>query len=185
MKRRNSVIDRSNVLIELTPLLDVIFILLFIVMIARNSEMQQREEALQAQLEEANLNLVQVQQELQDTNAIKQTYADMLDTFTEFSSYASPVTIYVSYDYDDVRQRKVWVTGAAFEMEPVSFSPANENNAWARLTSALSTHIEEMEEANIPVILSCNHEQILRRDEEKVQAIMEEIAKEHSNVYLK
>lgn len=210
MSRGKGVLDRASLPVELTSLLDVIFLILFVVMQSKQLtviDLQNKSEAQAAameaelaqtrqELEETKAELERVSAELEETKRLLNTaqtdltvmersYEQRIDAYEHFDMYAAIVTVYISSDADDVRKRVIRIAGPNLEPDPIHFDTTNETASWNRMKKYLTAYTQGKEESGIPVILSLNKDGILHRDEVRAASIFDGLRREFGNVYVK
>ena len=168
MRRKKSG-SKSDIIIDLTSLLDVIFIMLLVVLCGQSSINESLAEE-QSKVEHA---LIQAESEYQ-------LYKDQIETADSLNQYVWAVSIVVPYNEKEIKQRQIRLLNEGFELI------GND------VTSTIDTFRESLvgfiqENKDRPVILSLNEEDenILYRDEIMVNEILKELSKEYSNVYIK
>ena len=169
--RRNS---RSDVIIDLTSLLDVIFIILLIVIWGQSTVetdlMQTKADA------EAAIN---------QTKAEQQLYEQQLEIADNINQYVFAVSVVVPYDKADVTHRTIQILKEGEEIESFDLMGNNVTTSVEAFRNCLVKYVE----ANIdrPVILSLNEhdDNILYRDEVRVTEIFYELTREYGNVYIR
>lgn len=172
--RRKRRYSKGDVLIDLTPLLDVIFIILLIVMWGQNTVETNLKQA-QADAEEA----------MQQTNAEHMLYEQQLEIAENINSYVFAVAVVVPYDKTDVTQRTIQILKEGEEIESFELVGNNVTASVEAFEKSLMKYIEANKDR--PVILSLNEQDdnILYRDEVMVTEIFNELTKEYNNVYIR
>lgn len=165
-KRRNNL----DILIDLTSLLDVIFIILLIVVC--------NQQYLNDKLSKESVEAESVMAEAQ---AAKALYLDQIDTVQNYSELLS---VYASYDSQNVTQRHIRVLKNEQDIVTFDLLGNNVSETLAEFKDYMLTYISNNPEK--PVVLSLNDkdENILYRDEKAIKAIFEELS-EYPNVYFK
>ena len=176
---KNSVLNKTSLPIELTSLLDVIFIVLLIVM----CNQQMTAEKIKQQAAEAAAAEQQARQEAQDARATAELYRDQLDSVENISELASFVTIYADYEDSDPKIRKLRILRNDEAIEEIEINPLNKGEAMASFELALSEFIATQEDK--AVYLSINTDRILYRDEMAFRDVVDRLQREHNNLYLK
>ena len=170
-KRRGS---RGDVLIDLTSLLDVIFIILLIVMWGQNTV-------------EMNLKQTQAETEaaMNQTKAEQMLYEQQLEIAENINSYVFAVSVVVPYDKTDVTQRTIQILKEGEEIENFKLAGNNVNASVEAFRKSLTEYVEANKDR--PVILSLNEQDdnILYRDEVMVTEIFNELTKKYGNVYIR
>lgn len=180
MSRKNRK-SKKDLIIDLTSLLDVIFIILLVVMVGQKDASAQKQQDLDALQADAAKQIAQAE------NA-QQLYEDMLDTQNNLSKYVYAVSITVPYDPDntgDIHIREINLLIEGCEPQIFTLKGKDTTDTLAEFKESLAASIAS--HADCPVILSLNDddEKILYRDEKAVSGILYEISAEYDNVYIK
>lgn len=170
MSRKNRK-SKKNLIIDLTSLLDVIFIILLALMVSQKDASAQQQQDLEEQITQAE-------------NA-QQLYEDMLDTQNNLSKYVYAVSITVPYDKDEIHKREIMLLTEGSEPQTFPLIGNETDESLAAFKESLAASVAS--HADCPVILSLNDddEKILYRDEKAVSAILYELSAEYDNVYIK
>lgn len=170
-KRRGS---GRDVLIDLTSLLDVMFIILLIVMWGQNNT----EDRLRQQQAEAEQAQIQTEQEYL-------LYKDQLELSDSLNQLVWAVSVIVPYDEFDVTKRQIQILKEGEKIESFDLVGNRVTDSVEMFRQSLVNYIEANKDK--PVILSLNEDDdyILYRDELMVQKIFIELSTEYDNVYLK
>ena len=170
MSRKNRK-SKKDLIIDLTSLLDVIFIILLVVMVGEKDSSAQQQQDLEEQIEQAEND--------------KQLYEDMLDTQNNLSKYVYAVSITVPYDKDEIHKREIMLLTEGSEPQTFPLIGNETAESLAAFKESLAGSIAD--HTDCPVILSLNDddEKILYRDEKAVSGILYELSAEYDNVYIK
>ena len=166
MRKRRS---KSDIIVDLTSLLDVMFIILLVVLCGQStiteelSEAQTKAEYAIKQAEEEKW-LYEEQQEI-----IQNVWA---------------VSIMVPYDENEITKRKIRFLMRGKEINSIDLIGNDVTNARNEFRDCLIQYIQQNKD--MPVILSLNEndDYILYRDEVMVNTIFEELVSTYSNVYI-
>ncbi len=171
-KRRRG--SGGDILIDLTSLLDVIFIILLVVMWGQNRAGDNLKQA-QADAEYAKAQ----------TEAEYKLYQQQIEIAENINQYIWAASVVVPYDKADVTRRKIQVLKEGEEIESFDLVGNQVTASVEAFKKSLVKYIEE--NPNQPVILSLNEndDNILYRDEVMVTEIFLELAKEYQNVYIR
>ena len=171
-KRRGS--SKSDIIIDLTSLLDVIFIILLVVLCGQSSINQDLADS-QTDVEPAKMQ-AETQYKL---------YEDQLELADSLNQLVCTVSVVVPYEKSDVTKREINILKEGEEIEPIALVGIDTAEAVSEFRESLVGFIQE--NADRPVILSLNEEDdyILYRDEVMVHELFAELAKEYDNVYIK
>ncbi|MBO4291396.1 MAG: hypothetical protein J5898_05765 [Lachnospiraceae bacterium] len=172
MKRRHRA--KSDIVIDLTSLLDVVFIVLLVVICRQHILTDSQQEKMGDV--EAREALAQEKYEL---------YMDQLETADQLNQYVWAVSVYSSYNDDKLTERRISMLREGQEIEGFELRGENVSGVLEAFRKALESYITE--HAEQPVILSLNEndEDILYRDEKAINRIFSELASEYDNVYIK
>lgn len=170
-KRRGT---KSDIIIDLTSLLDVMFIILLVVLCG---QLNVRDRLSQTQSDTEQLH-EQVKNEYQ-------LYADWVDTEDNLHKYVWAASVVVPYNKEEVTQREIKLLKEGSEIESFPLIGTEVSDSIAAFRNSLVEFIKENKDQ--PVILSLNEadDNILYRDEVMVNEIFTELSKEYPNVYIK
>lgn len=204
---KNKPWKNTQTAIELTSLLDVIFIVLMIVVCNQQINTKAREESAQAQVEAAasaeaayEEKLLDARQQeqaakqlLQEAEQLKaeqeevilekEFYAQQLNTYAQIGDEILPVTVYVDYEPSDIKNRTIRILCAGQELPSISVTPDTMTEAFLKLKTALADVLKEHKDT--PVIVAVSRQKILYRDEKAVTEALQELGSKFSNLYLK
>lgn len=172
--RRTKRGGKGDVLIDLTSLLDVIFIILLIVMWGQNTVETNLKQA-QAETESAK----------NQTEAEQQLYEQQLEIADNINQYVFAVSVVVPYDKEDITHRTIQILKEGEEIESFELVGNNVQDSVEAFRNSLVKYIDVNKDR--PVIFSLNEQDdnILYRDEVMVTEIFYELTKEYSNVYIR
>ena len=164
----------SDVIIDLTSLLDVIFIILLIVMWGQ-SMLKTNLKQTQAEAEAA----------VSQTKAEQQLYEQQQEIADAINQLVFAVSVVVPYDKADVTHREIKMLKEGKEIESFDLVGHNVAETVEDFKKSLVSYIEQ--NSNRPVILALNEndDNILYRDEVMVTEIFLELTKEYNNVYIR
>lgn len=167
MKRKRRK-NKNDIIIDLTSMLDVIFIVLLVVMVGQKTAgMQQDKDSAQ---------------QVQEYNEAIDLYRDAKDTSTYFKS----ASVSVPYDETEIQKRTIkilfWGDEDFTEFKLVGI---NTDDVFNEFTECLEEYISGCQDS--PVILSLNDDdgKILYRDEKRITGIIMELSEKYENVYIK
>lgn len=172
MRRRRK--RNNDLVIDLTSLLDVIFILLLVILcgeqIAKEEYVSQKQQAAE---------------KVQEAEAAKELYDDQIELNDNINQYVCAISVYSDYNPDQITVRKVRVLKENEEIESFDLIGADTGEAYEAFEKCLTEYITD--NARQPVILSLNEgdEKILYRDEKAILQIFEQLSDTYENVYIK
>lgn len=162
-----------DVLIDLTSLLDVMFIILLIVMWGQNNTEGNLEKA-RAEAEQAKAK----------TEAEYRLYADQLDIADHINQYVCAVSVMVPFNEEDVTQRQIQILKEGEVIESFDLVGNNVSASVEAFKKSLTEYIQKNNGRPIILSLNENDDYILYRDEVMVTELFLELAKEYNNVYV-
>ena len=206
MKRRNSSsAGRRNVPIELTPLLDVIFIILFIVIISNalntkkvtaEAESEAREARREVKLLESEAaardeEIESLAAPIFDQEAMAAQYEQRIDELegSVIGRRVKIVSISCIYDEADTTRRRLAAAAPDAEAFTVDFTSDTAEMSFARLNNWLEQYIENNTRAGadkaerVIIVLSVGSERILKRDREALDRIIAGLEAKYDDVY--
>lgn len=179
MNKRNR---RKEVILDLTSLLDVIFIVLLIVM----SRQQLLADKTHLTEEELNNQIEQQEQMTESANAAYQMYTEQLETFENINNYAPNVVIYSDYMAYDPTERTVRVKLGDEDITEIGYLySSNTDETFNDLEETLRSFVAANEDKPILVSLNAGDTGILYRDEVAILEIIDTLREEYPNIYVK
>ncbi len=164
--------DKSTIDIDLTSLLDVIFILLMVVMSYQvtlgDARQKEAEAAVRAQeTAEAERDLAMRHLELVEKPELSVAF----------------ITLSVGYDSADPTVRSVrFMRDTQTAIEEISITPATEEAAYSRFETMLAEYLAA--NAGLPVLLTLDDSNILYRDHVRMSELLKQAEESHGNLYL-
>lgn len=182
---RNKFSRKINTAIELTSLLDVIFIVLMIIVCNQQINMTAKTEEAQAVLAQAEEKMDQAEDIMAEAEAQKELYKEDRDTYESINEQTDIMTVYVTYTPSNPEDREILIMRNGEELPHIFISPSNTTEALEGLTSILDKHVSAAHEEDKPVIVSINTDKILYRDEKAVSEILDGLSEEYGNIFYK
>jgi len=169
MKRKKR--SKGDILIDLTSLLDVIFIILLVVICNQRNLSEQ----LSQQKEEANNEKV-------EATASKYLYDEQVSLANSYNTY---ISVYSKFDENNPISREIYVLKNGDNIEDFELNGNNVQESLDEFKACLVSYIDD--NAGKPIVLSLNEndDAILYRDEKAIKNIYDELKESYSDVYLK
>lgn len=204
MQRRNpGQAGLPNAPIDLTSLLDIIFIFLFVVIISNASAVLDAKHEAKKEVNEAAAAVEALEEEKARLQfEVSALWAERASNASIREAYEGEVigkrvkivTIYCTYDKEDHSgdpTRWMFADAPGLEFETFEFQAKTQNNAYERLKRGLQEYIEEVQSADKTeksertlIILHVNKELILRRDKENIdKLVIEALEDAYEDVY--
>lgn len=179
MKRRHRA--KSDILIDLTSLLDVIFIILLVVIFRQQTLTEKHLD----QVDNANSVLEEANDLSEEARAKYELYMDQLETADQLNQYVWAVSVYASYHSDNITERHIRILREGEEIETFDLRGTNVADSLKQFRETLENYVKE--HGDQPVILSLNEkdENILYRDEKEIRKIFDYLSEEYENVFIK
>ncbi len=174
MKRRN------NIAIELTPLLDVILIILFMIITENNAEKERVTSEAAAAYEKLAAQNEQLESSLEDTRTQLSEAGYIITGYQSFEEYSVIISVGISRQKDDSRLISIYSEGIASEVSYGWDSLRYGRNA---LRTELSKLIPSDRETR-PVFITFTYsaDDIYQQDYELVTDVLGSLADE--NIYI-
>lgn len=181
---------RKSVVVELTSLLDVIFIMLFMVMnrsqtAAEEAQNTARQEisAAQSQVEEMQTEVDSYREIIDEVEAERanlESVKNKLNSYEIFDEYASIVSVFV---IDNTYKRTIKVESGG-EAVTIDYGWDNMDYASQALEKALNDCIADSGNP-VFIVFSYNGDKLYRQDYTLVSDVMTEVHGGYENVYIK
>ncbi len=167
-------------IIDLTPLLDVIFILLIVVLSFQNTYSKQADEKIETaekQAEERLEEAAKIEQTAKDAMAENndhyETVQKQLETYEQMYDYVNVVTVFASYRPSNRKYRTLHVEINAREQWEREINPSNEDRIWDECRAYIEGVLGNSE--GVPTIFAIKDEKMLYRDEQAILALYEDL----------
>ncbi len=157
--------------IDLTSLLDVIFIVLMVVMC---------HQALGTQAAEQEIEELITQ--LDSAVAENEVHETQLNAYENANDLVAYVTLRADYDTQNPRTRHIQLAynnDVAFE--EITITPETEKTGYATLEDNMNQFLTE--KAGMPVLIVLNEDHILYRDQVKISQLLDELGELYTNLY--
>ncbi len=166
----------SGVLIDLTSLLDVVFIVLLVVICKLYTD----KADMAAQQEDIADRQVQLE-------AQQQLYEDQIDSLGKTGKYITFLSVNAHFDEDLItRHIEVLCSDKDYETPEIPvLSGMNVSDAYEGLEGYLESYVTDHADRIIVVSLNENDDEILYRDEKAIKNILTDLRTAHENVRLK
>ena len=175
--RRNRRNGAGDTVIDLTSLLDVIFIILLAIFVGQK-------DSYDKQLEEAEAREAAANQNVQAARTSKAQYDNLKKTSDHLNEYVYIISISAVFDETDVKKRTIsLMSDDGMEMSfPLIGS---DTDAYDDMKDGLEEYIGAHSGSPVILALNSDDEDILYRDEKKISDILFSLSSEHENVYVK
>ena len=161
----------GQLFIDLTPLLDVIFILLIVVLTFQ----EDYKEAADKECANAQQTISDAKDAQAAAEAHSDTMQEQLGVYKNMYESINVVTIYASYTPSNRKFRTVHVQINAEKMWEKEINPSNEDNVWKDCQVYIETEIANNGNNPIPTLFSVTNEKMLYRDEQSILSLYEKL----------
>ena len=159
----------NNILLDLTPLLDVIFIILLI-FVSQTIQLK-KTSAGEAQ---------RLQDEYTEAKKEYDLRNEMIDDYYTF------VTVISTYDEENPENREIRISRDPNEADQIiTLNGSDVEQEYSEFEEYLKGYIDPGREAPIVFSLNQGDERILYRDENRIREIVEKLQNSNNNVYFK
>lgn len=181
---------RKSVIVELTSLLDVIFIMLFMVMNQSQTAAEEAQNNADAVIAAAQAQVEAMKDEVEDYRIIideveadrlnLESIKNKLNSYEVFKEYATIISVSV---LDHSYKRTIMVENSD-EAVNTDFDWDNMDYAESILSETLNSCIKDSENP-VFIVFSYNGDKIYRQDYNMVSEVMTEVQGGYENVYIK
>lgn len=169
---------RREIAIDLTALLDVILIILFMFVVRSTAEVTTSTE-----------NNDKVKNETQQVKLLKEENANLkkqITTNSVLDDTCMVLTIFVENEEEDNNKRKLNIKTDTTEVEQVEYNWDNIPYAKNKLKDRLKTTFEEVKDTNqmILIVFQYNKNKIFNTDYKFVDSVLKDISDNKEDIYL-
>lgn len=184
---------RKETVIELTPLLDVILIMLFMIMSAQSQKTEEIQSQAQAEAAELNSRMEQLSEEyadredkltaqLSDTESRLSQAEAQITGYEAFSEYSAVIS--VSVEYTDNGERKLYIAEGD-SVDTISFGWDNLRYGENSLNAALEQKLKAAEGKPVFIAFVYDSEKIYRHDYDMITSVMDELQAKNDDLYIR
>lgn len=165
---------KTDIIIDLTSLLDVVFIVLLVVMCYQFANINKYE---------ALADDAQTSQEILDNKS--NAYDHAIETQDNINQFVFAVNVQSNYEEQNYKERHLSVIREGKEIVSWELSGNDTVEKYAEFEQTLDEYISEIPDN--PILLSLNEDDanILYRDEQKILDIFGRLTDKYSNVYVR
>ncbi len=169
--RRQS--DKFNIDLDLTSMLDVIFVILMVVMCRQLLTNVRDNETIKT-----------AAAELEAVKADNELYAMQLKNLENPENSVNFVSVYANFEQNDPHVRHLKLTvGDSAVIEDLVIKPDTEESVFGEFADRLSSILSA--DPDIPVLLTINDQNILYRDHIRIEEILSSLKDDNPNLFMK
>ena len=165
MISKNKPKTMGQFLIDLTPLLDVVFILLIVILSFQDSYNKVADEKM-AQAEELEQTAKDV---LAENESHYEAVQQQLETYEQMYEYVNVITVFANYKPSNRKYRTLHVAVNSNDVWEKEINPSNEDVIWEECRKYIEGVLAGTGEN--PTIFAIKNEKMLYRDEQSILAL--------------
>lgn len=172
----------GRLLIDLTPLLDVIFLVLIVVLAGQDNYNNEAD----MKFAEAEKYVSEVNAEMDEISAKDVVLSEQMKAYESINEYFNVVTVYAAYSPENRKLRTIYVMVNTDEPIQITLNPSNTSQAWTECRKYIEDLIKKDE--SLPMILSVktqDNDKMLYRDEEAISSLFMDLSKEYSSITIR
>lgn len=172
----------GRLIVDLTPLLDVIFLVLIVVLAGQDNYSSEADK----KYEEAQKIVQEVNAQIGEIDADNSVLKEQMSAYESLNEYFNVVTVYAAYSTESRKLRTIYLKINTDDIIKINLNPSNSTSAWAECRNYIEAIIKEDE--TLPMIVSIdsnNDEKMLYRDEEAISGMLTELLRLYPNVTIR
>lgn len=182
MKKDKKSRSLSRILIDLTPLLDVIFIVLIVVLAGQDNYSTEADR----KYAEAEKYVIDVNAEMEEIDAENSVLKEQMSSYSALNEYFNVVTVYAAYSPENRKFRTIYIKVNTDETQKINLNPSNSQDAWNECRKFIEDIIKKDE--SLPMILSINtsgDDKMLYRDESSINDMFADLMRKYQNLTIR
>lgn len=182
MGKKSKIKSIGQLLIDLTPLLDVVFLLLMVVLCYQDNYKDTADTERMFAEEQASQAMLQMEAVESRNEALE----NRVDFLQKTDSYIEIVTVYATYNSSNRKSRTIHILSAAGE-QTIPLTPSNSELAWEECRSSIAAVLDANAADTLrhPVLLNIQDSKMLYRDYKRLSDIYSELCGSYDNLYLR
>ena len=171
MNNRDKSHSLEKFIIDLTPLLDVVLLMLIVVLYSNANSVEREKENNQIKVAEQQSLVEQANDQVADANAQYAAAANQLNNYENLNNYVNVITVYASYQESYRWNRTIYVSINNGEIVTFDVNQENESTIWDECRTYIENNVPNRD---IPIVISIDNSYIsedakmLYRDELKL-----------------
>ncbi|MBR5179577.1 MAG: hypothetical protein IKW90_12375 [Lachnospiraceae bacterium] len=169
----------GRLLIDLTPLLDVIFIVLIVVLAGQDNYSTEADR----KYAEAEKYVSEVNAEMEEIDAQNSVLKEQMSAYSSLNEFFNVVTVYAAYSPENRKLRTIYIKVNTDDPITINLNPSNVSSAWTECKKYIEEIIKK--DQSLPMILSLDinsDEKMLYRDEESIQSMFMDLVNNYKNL---
>lgn len=172
---------RGEIAVELTPLLDVILIMLFMIMSRSSSEAQAAKEAAASESARYEEEIADMQEIIDENSTELEKASAVIESYETFESYANIVSVSVMNVSEG--ERRIYISSGDDE-QTIDFGWDNMKYGENSLRVKLAGIVRRSDDAPVFIVFTYSSGKIFRRDYDMIASVMDELQSRNANVYI-
>ena len=181
---------KLNTVVELTSLLDVIFIILMIVICNQQINLEEKGHDLEAAYEEAaeakaeaEVVLSEAEDLQAEAEAEKRLFEEHREKFEDVMSQMTTVTVIIDYQPSNPKTRTIRLIVDDEKPETITITPETADDGFTKFEEKLEDLVAAAEAEDRPVVISIDMARILYRDEMRAEEVLSAVYDRHGNLF--
>ncbi len=174
MKKKKQ--DKFHIDLDLTSMLDVIFIILMVVMCQLRFDAKSEAQ-----------NIEELTAELAEAEETADMYKSQLEAIENEDKEVAFLMVRAKFDANDpaLRTISMFRDTETSLMDDITIRPDNEDEGFGNFEKKLDEYLVSADAENMPVLLTLIDDRILYRDHVRISAILDELKEAHPNLFIR
>ncbi|MCR5727604.1 MAG: hypothetical protein K6G24_09065 [Lachnospiraceae bacterium] len=172
----------GRLLIDLTPLLDVVFIVLIVVLAGQDNYSTEADR----KYAEAEQYVKEVNASMEEIGAENSVLTEQMSAYSSINEYFNVVTVYAAYSTENRKLRTIYIKVNTEDTVAINLNPSNASAAWLECRNYIEELIKKDE--SLPMILSLDSnrdEKMLYRDEMSINELFMDLTGKYKNLNIR
>ena len=182
MKKNRKPMTIGRLLIDLTPLLDVVFIVLIVILAGQDNYSTEADR----KYAEAEQYVKEVNASMEEIDAQNSVLQEQMSAYSSLNEYFNVVTVYAAYSTENRKLRTIYIKVNTDDAVTINLNPSNSSGAWLECRDYIEEIIKKDE--SLPMILSLDSnrdEKMLYRDEQSINELFMDLTAKYRNLNIR
>lgn len=168
----NKLRNRTGISLDMTPLLDVIFIVLMVVLCHQTMDAQTTQQ-----------DLKQLTNQRDEAVAENEMHESQLHAYEDANNLVAYITLRADYATQDPKTRHIQLAyNDSVAFEEITITPETAERGYTLFENNMKQFLNEKKD--MPVLIVLNEDHILYRDQMEISRILGELDEQYTNLYL-
>ena len=182
MGKEKKPISLGRLLIDLTPLLDVVFIVLIVILAGQDNYSTEADR----KFAEAEKYVSEVNTEMEKVEIENGVLSEQMAAYSSINEYFNIVTVYAAYSPENRKYRTIYVKINIDDPITINLNPSNVSASWMECRGYIEEIIKKDE--SLPMILSLDissNDKMLYRDENSIREMFGTLQDRYKNITIR